>query len=164
MTEHISIEQFRALPSRDSKSTLRQVAEDAIAARPVALVGREVRKAGEDTNWQIMRFVLPMPPSANRYWRNYRGVVVVSEEARAYKAGVGESAKEQGAFVLSCPVAVYVDVYRSRKAGDLDNRLKVVLDALKGVAFEDDKQVVEIHARRFDDAKNGRIEITIEAA
>ena len=112
--------------------------------------------------WAKVSLVLPLPPSANRYWRTFRNVVVVSDEARAYKTGVKQSAKEQGAVVLSGPVAVYLDVYRSRKSGDLDNRLKVALDALKGVAFEDDAQVVEIHARRFDDKNNGRIEITIE--
>ena len=29
-------------------------------------------------------FTLPYPPSANRYWRSYRGRVVKSEEARRY--------------------------------------------------------------------------------
>jgi crossover junction endodeoxyribonuclease RusA len=122
----------------------------------------EAKAQPAPSNWQKTRLVLPMPPSANRYWRTFRNVVVVSEEAKAYKAGVKASAAEQGATLLSGDVAVYIDVYRSRKAGDLDNRIKVALDALKGVAFEDDKQVVEIHARRFDDKNNGRIEITIE--
>lgn len=110
------------------------------------------------------RLVLPMPPSTNRYWRNFRGITVISEEAKAYKAGAAESAKAQGATVLDCPVSVTVWVYRGRKAGDLDNRLKVVLDALQGICYANDDQIVEIHAYRHDDKGNARIEVEVEAA
>jgi Holliday junction resolvase RusA-like endonuclease len=55
-------------------------------------------------------------------------------------------------------------VYRPRKAGDLSNRIKVLEDALNGIAWIDDKQIVEIHARREDDASNPRVEVRIEEA
>jgi crossover junction endodeoxyribonuclease RusA len=168
-TERISLADRATVFSslQRKRNTLREIAEAADAKgrepKPQPAPRNRKRATSEPSGqWAKVSLVLPMPPSANRYWRTYRNVVVVSDEARAYKTGVKESAKEQGAFILSGPVAVYVDVYRSRKAGDLDNRLKVALDALKGVAFEDDAQVVEIHARRFDDKNNGRIEITIE--
>ena len=156
MTDRITQAEFRQMRSSASGKSLREIAE---AAQSKASGGKT---QPAPSNARKMRLVLPMPPSANRYWRTFRNVVVVSEEARAYKAGVKASALEQGATLLSGDVAVYIDVYRSRKAGDLDNRIKVALDALKGIAFEDDKQVVEIHARRFDDKNNGRIEITVE--
>ena len=35
------------------------------------------------------------------------------------------------------------------KKPDLDNVIKVVLDALNGVAYKDDKQVVMIHAQKY---------------
>lgn len=45
---------------------------------------------------------------------------------------------------------------------DLDNLIKAVLDGLNGYAFDDDSQVVEIHARKqYTDAKP-RAEIVIE--
>jgi len=37
----------------------------------------------------------------------------------------------------------------SRNWGDLDNHVKSVMDALTGIAFEDDRQITEIHARKF---------------
>ena len=43
-----------------------------------------------------MRLQLPMPPSANRIWRVCRGRIVLSEEARAYKAKVRLLARVQG--------------------------------------------------------------------
>ena len=53
-------------------------------------------------------------------------------------------------------------MFRPKRIGDLDNRLKASQDALKVICFADDKQIIEIHAFRFDDAKNPRIEIDIE--
>ena len=48
----------------------------------------------------------------------------------------------------------------SRLWGDLDNHLKSVLDALNGIAFDDDRQVVEAHAtKNFGEPK---IIITLE--
>lgn len=110
----------------------------------------------------IVRLILPMSPSANRYWRNYNGHVVVSNEASSYKANVGWIAKEAG---ITSPfdgnVAVSLYVYRKQRSGDLDNRIKVLLDSLNGIVFTDDSQVVEIHAYRRDDKINPRIEVEV---
>lgn len=113
-----------------------------------------------------MKITLPLPPSANNYWRVFRGVTVVSPEARTYKANVKFRAMQQAADGRVCPLAgevvANVVVYRKRRVGDLDNFLKVLLDSLKGVAFEDDSQVVEIHARREDDPSNPRVVVQVE--
>lgn len=108
-----------------------------------------------------MNLSLPIPPSANRYWRTYRGATVVSAEAKAYKTEVGWLAKAIIREPLTCPVAVTLHVYRPAKRGDLDNYSKVLLDSLNGIAYEDDAQIVEIHAYRHDDKTNPRVEITI---
>lgn len=114
-----------------------------------------------------MRLVLPYPPSANRYWRSFRNRVVVSDEARAYKARVAAECRVQLGTLATFqepfhgPVAVVVHVYRPRKRGDLDNTLKVLLDALKGIAFVDDDQVVDLHAIRGDSKGNPRAEVEI---
>lgn len=113
-----------------------------------------------------MKLTLPVPPSANRYWSlDRRGFIRVSDEARKYKQGVKLRALTEGLRKpLAGPVVASVVVYRARRAGDLDNSLKVLLDALNGICFEDDSQVVEIHARREDDPSNPRVVITVEAA
>lgn len=109
-----------------------------------------------------VRLRLDMPPSANRYWRTGSGHVYVSDEALDYKNDVAITARQQGVRKpFTGDVAVTVYVYRKQRSGDLDNRLKVLLDALKGIAFEDDKQVVEIHAFRRDDKADPRVEVQI---
>lgn len=105
--------------------------------------------------------VLPEPPSANRYWRNWRGRMVVSSEAREYKKTAYLLARAAGMRPIKGECVVTFTWFRKRRAGDLDNRVKVILDSLEGACYEWDSQVSEIHAFRKDDAKNPRLEITV---
>ena len=92
---------------------------------------------------------LPTPPSANRYWRTTRAGrrPYLSEEAKAYKVAVRAVARSCG---LPGPflgkVAVSFLWTRAIRSGDLDNRKKVLFDALQGIAYVNDSQIVEIHA------------------
>lgn len=100
--------------------------------------------------------LLPYPVSANRYWRTFRGRQVVSAEAKAYKQEAGwvwAAARKK----LLVGTAVHVEIElcpkltkqqgASKTRMDLDNCIKVTLDALNKVAFADDSQVVSIRAR-----------------
>lgn len=108
-----------------------------------------------------MKLTLPYPPSANRYWRVFRGMVVPSVEAKAYKTAVRWRAIHNHLVPLDGDVCIHVELYRPRARGDLDNFLKVLFDALNGLAWADDGQVVEIHARRHEDKLNPRVEIEV---
>jgi crossover junction endodeoxyribonuclease RusA len=100
----------------------------------------------------VQRIDLPVPPSANVYWKCWRGRMVKSKEAREYATEAWRLAREQGAKPVRAPAEVAITVAWTRKAkrGDLDNRLKCLLDALKGLAWDDDKQVVSINATRSE--------------
>ena len=111
-----------------------------------------------------MKITLPIPPSANRYWRIYNGHAVTSENAREDKVEAGWKYRASGGIMYYGPVDVALFVYRARRAGDLDNFIKVLLDALRGLAYEDDKQVVAIHAYLRDDKANPRVEVHIMEA
>lgn len=108
-----------------------------------------------------MTYRYPLPPSANRYWRTYRGRPVVSDEARRYKQTLAMLAKVDQVQPLTGPVAVTVAVFRARKTGDLDNRLKVLLDAMQGLFYINDAQICELHATLHDDRADPRIEVTV---
>ena len=62
------------------------------------------------------------------------------------------------------PVGVSAIVYFPNRRGDLDNRLKPVLDALQGVAYSDDRQIVAINAVRQIDKDSPRVEVAVWAA
>lgn len=116
---------------------------------------------GESVN----SYTLPMPPSANTYWRNVviggKARTLVSEDAKNYKKEIGELAHRLGMRPARGEVCLMILVFRNQASGDLSNRIKVIEDALNGIAYDDDKQVVEIRARRFDDKGNGRIVISV---
>ena len=97
---------------------------------------------------------LPYPISTNRYWRTFRNRQIVSKEAVAYKAQVAAIASENGIKPTGKTVSLTVQLIpKANKDGsaskvclDLDNCLKVCLDALQGVAYENDNQVRRIVA------------------
>lgn len=109
-----------------------------------------------------MKLRVPYPPLANRYWRVFRGRVVKSEEARRYQQGLRMRALTQRIRPLSGDVVVSLAVFRPRRSGDLDGAHKVLLDALQGVAYVNDSQVVELLARRYDDPADPRVEVSVE--
>lgn len=112
------------------------------------------------------RIKLPYPPTTNNLYATVRTPKgqrrIPSREAKAFKAHAAMLLTAARIPKLSGPVALTIDVYRPRRAGDLDGRLKALIDSMSGIAFEDDEQVVEIHARRFEDRDNPRVEVTIK--
>lgn len=113
----------------------------------------------------MIALTLPPPPSANRWWRRVGTRLHLSNEARSYMEDVNKRLKILHVPMIRPPAKVKVSVvwYRGRKAGDLDKRLGVLLDALQSTAYENDAQIVELHARREDDARNPRVEVEVTA-
>ena len=113
-----------------------------------------------------MLLVLPYPPSVNAAWRavkigkNVR--VLLSREGRQYRIAAKKAATEQNAKMLDGELAVTIRLYRPRRSGDTDNRIKPILDALQGIAYADDKTIGELHVYRFDDKELPRAVIEIE--
>lgn len=115
-----------------------------------------------ETGGNLIRLSLPYPPTANLYWRLMRGRIVKSTEARDYQKRVRWLALAAKVRPIDGPVVVTVVAYRPRRVGDLDNTLKVVIDALKGVAWHDDSQLAEIRATRLEDPADPRLVLTAE--
>lgn len=140
----------------------------------------------------MITLTLPYPISANRYWgerivpaRNGKPAFVhryVTPEARAYREQVAWHAKAAGVRQpLKGRVFVGLQLYphrpldwatRMRKHGeawedsvqciDLDNARKVLLDALNGVAFEDDGRIWGDGGERMEPDEHGsRVVVTI---
>jgi crossover junction endodeoxyribonuclease RusA len=134
--------------------------------------------------------VVTLPPavSANVYWRTRvagnRAITYVSKEAVQFKAAVAKALLSVGC-IKPIPGRVKVEVWaypnrpldfakRQKKFGaewddsvrfcDIDNVLKVTLDAMKGLAFDDDVWVRQLLAQRMEpDAGGARVVVRISA-
>ncbi len=97
--------------------------------------------------------------------------MVKSATARAYqeavallclKYGVG-----RGGPVFPKPVRVRLTLtwYRPRTSrGDLDNRLKILLDSLQGALYANDRQIRELHVYEQDGGDRGRVVVDASEA
>ena len=133
----------------------------------------------------MIALTLPYPVSSNKYWRPVRIgnhiTIVPTKEAKKYKSLVGLTAKAAG---ISTPIIgrVSIDIqlfphrpldYKKRmriapldwddtvSCIDLDNANKVLLDALQGVAIEDDKWVRVITSERMEPDGAARVIVTV---
>ena len=99
-----------------------------------------------------MIVTLPYPPSANRYLRHTARGTYRTAEANDYRTQAQWLAKAAGFKAAAGPVVVGVTLHpKTTQKGqpsatvlDLDNCLKVAMDAMQGVAFENDRQVKKI--------------------
>ena len=117
-----------------------------------------------------LTLTLPEPPSANAYWRHVGARVLLSREARAYRLAVIDLVRAlplatRRQLPITGEVMLTLAWYRSRRAGDLDNRLKQPLDALQAAGvLVNDSQIVTLHATRAESPRAGRIDVTIVQA
>lgn len=114
-----------------------------------------------------MTLLLPWAPSANVIWRNASShCVYLSKPYKAFLAKALESYRQQGAPKLSEGDRVAVTLYLfppTRRAFDVDNRIKPTLDALTKCGFwKDDKQVRQVTAVEVAVVSGGAIVAKIE--
>jgi len=112
---------------------------------------------------------LPWPPSTNRYWRNVAGRTVLSKAGRLYKETVTTTVREQLGMpvqAMTGPVAVHIDLCPpDKRRRDIDNHAgKGLLDALQAAGvYEDDSQIIELHAYMRGTEKGGRCTVEVMA-
>ena len=111
----------------------------------------------------MISLTLPLPPSVNGLYANVPKAGRV--KTARYKAWLAEAGWEVKRQILTPPmilgpVRVCIRVSGSGKRGDLDGRIKAVLDLLTVQRiWRDDRQVEELHTR-FADIEGA--EVTIE--
>jgi Holliday junction resolvase RusA-like endonuclease len=114
------------------------------------------------------KLMLPIPPSGNRAVRH-----VFANGSRRHYVPNDVAAYYEGAFRLGQAhklkpivgdVLVEVTWYRATRAGDLENRLKVLFDALAGArVFVNDKQIRRLVAERVDGDDQPRMVVRVSA-
>lgn len=116
-----------------------------------------------------IRIRLPYPPSVNKYWRRFRGRMVLSKAAQAYRKAVAAAILEHWGYSRPEPIAGGVALRLTvhppdRRRRDLDNLLKALLDAIvKAGVIADDSQVQRLSMAwgRPDSAGRGGIDFRL---
>ena len=118
-----------------------------------------------DTSMNRVTIIGKIPSKSNCYkvvTLNGHGSLAKQQVLKAYEKN----------FYLQCPMRgmnikglfkLSVDVYHENMRPDLDNCFKVLLDCLQMCkVIQNDRQCVEIHARKLIDKHNPRVEFIIE--
>ena len=89
--------------------------------------------------------------------------IYMSADARAIKEDWQYQAKRQyKKKPLTEEVSVTVRFYhKDKRKHDIDNYFKLLFDALSGIVWEDDVQIVELIAQKFIDKESPRIEVIL---
>ena len=115
---------------------------------------------------------LDYPPSTNRAWRMANGRMIQNQAVKTWKQSAQWIARAAGTPKLAGAVRIVATLHpRMTKSGqaskrrlDLDNSLKMALDALNGIAYCDDRQVVELISRVGYPLPEGGLTLQVEPA
>jgi Holliday junction resolvase RusA-like endonuclease len=111
-----------------------------------------------------MRFSYTVPgrPVGYKRTNSYRGKRLTPKKYRKYRKAVALVARSSGVKTMHEPIGMEVRVYLpDRRRGDVDNYAKAHMDALEGVAYENDKAVVSLQVSRQVDPDNPRCEVDV---
>lgn len=96
---------------------------------------------------------LELPPTTNKSFRVGKGRFYETPEYQNWKMVAALQARTQCKHKPSdLEMKLVIEMYQ-QFGGDIDGRLKPLLDALNGVVYVDDKQIVEITVRKFKSSK-----------
>lgn len=127
--------------------------QDSFEALPVEV--KQYIELARLTDTTLVYFTLPLPPSANRYWRRGGANTYKSAEANEFievaKVTARAAMQEAGLDLFLGDLNGFIYVYRDNAGRDLNNCTKVLYDALQDVVYIDDKQIAsERHIRDYD--------------
>ena len=112
----------------------------------------------------VLQFVLPFPPSVNRYYRHVGYRTLLSREGREYRRQVCALLAGRVGQPLPGPLQVQLDLYPpDRRRRDWDNFQKGVWDALQHAGvYLDDSQVRRALIEMHDPQEKARAECLIQ--
>lgn len=118
---------------------------------------------------KYVNMLLPFPPTVNTYWRHIvmgkRAATILSDAARKYRKAVCDAILEQhtprGIFSGRLAVAI-IACPPDRRARDLDNLPKGILDSLKHAGvIQDDSAIDQLTVMRSAIVKGGSVNVTV---
>jgi len=108
-------------------------------------------------------FTIPVHPIPKARARVMKGYTYTPKRTVSAEKVVRATALAAGVKPLGGPVRLSVRFYRGdARPCDLDNLAKLVQDALNGVAWKDDRQIVWLAASKQIDRERPRTEVVVE--
>lgn len=108
----------------------------------------------------VINLTLPIPPTINtRYVNRF---FATSKEYKRYKDKVAMYCIYRKIRPFLFEVEMKIVWYRTQRRGDIDSRIKALLDSLNGYAYKDDRQIRKLSIERFDGNKHPRLEVRIK--
>lgn len=113
-----------------------------IPGQPQAKARPRITKFGAYTPEKTLNYeaLIKQIYQANKF--THHGEAMLKMELTAYYEIPKSASKKKAEQMLS-------NVIMPTKKPDLDNICKIVTDALNGIAYKDDSQIVEIHAKKL---------------
>ena len=129
-----------------------------IAARPAS---SPVPASAKTTTPSMVEFTITgRPVSVNHlYFTTPQRFRAMTKEGKNFKTMVGWLAKQamtKNGFSKreKSEIFVTINFYFETKRGDIDNCCKAILDAMTGIIYKDDSQIVQLHLYKHKDKDN----------
>ena len=120
------------------------------------------------------RLELPLSPGTNRMWRRSGHVIHHSDEYKEFKEATAQLARRYGlcepihgqvmVAITYHPKGRKKETEKPLRRLDCDAHIKPTLDALIGVAYLDDYQVVEVTCKLAEPTEKGALIVEWKAA
>ncbi len=113
----------------------------------------------------MKHLIIPGPPFGKERPRVVRGHAFTPEKTCKAEAAIAWLAKTTSASVLAGPVEFRAHFFtKNRVHADLDNMVKLAGDALNGIWWKDDRQIIRIIATVTEGDPNPRTELWADEA
>lgn len=104
-----------------------------------------------------------LPISTNQLHGVFHGRKILSKKGRENKEAMAWEARTQyHGLPVVCPVSLKIGLcWPTKRNHDIDNGLKSLLDAMTGILWEDDSQIVELTIYKGYSKENPRVDLLI---
>lgn len=113
----------------------------------------------------MYKIELPLlAPSTNTYYRRSGHHMHISQKGRDFKAEAQRIIQEKfpESSPLTCDIELKLEIhFKHKRARDIDNYNKALLDSMTGIVYEDDSQITSMKIRKFIGSDSDRIVIKI---
>lgn len=112
-----------------------------------------------------MNFELPfLPPSVNACYRTFKGKVVKSAKLKAYEQQILQYFDDRDDITMmtgKLKLSVWFCL-KGKRTIDLDNMLKALIDGLENILFENDRNIIEIRAVKYNNCDTVKTIVHVE--